>query len=356
VDAQAALTAVATLALAAGWGPVEAATLGNLAAAIVAGKRQGAAVASVADLVVAAEEPDWIYWPDLADDARAARYFEGTEIEIVSGAEPPKRLTHAILDHDGTISTLRQGWEAIMEPVMVRAILGRAYDSVDQATYRRILDRSRDFIDKTTGIQTLIQMQGLVALVHEYGYVPEAEVLDEHGYKKIYNDALMKMVEQRAERLRKGELESRDYAMKGAIDLLHALKRAGVRLYLASGTDEPDVKAESAAMGYADLFEGRIYGSIGDVTKDAKKMVLDRILKEIGQDAMAGVVTVGDGPVELRETRRRGGFTLGVLSDEVRRFGANMSKRARLVRAGADWIVPDFAQLSRLLALLHVKE
>jgi bifunctional ADP-heptose synthase (sugar kinase/adenylyltransferase) len=354
VGAGDALTAAVTAAMAAGQGPLEAAALGNVAAAVVCGKLRRTGTASAGEILAAAEDADLVYYPDLADDPRAAKYIEGTEIEIVSGRPAPTKVTHAIFDHDGTISTLRQGWEAIMEPMMARAILGPKFETADSLTYQRIVERSRDFIDKTTGIQTLIQMQGLAALVREYGFVPENEVLDEHGYKKIYNDELIKMVAQRAERLKKGELEPRDYAMKGAIELLHALKKAGVVLYLASGTDEPDVKAEAAAMGYADLFEGHIYGSTGDVTKDAKKMVLDRILDEIGPEAMGGLIMVGDGPVEIRETRKRGGFTIGVASDEVRRFGMNASKRTRVIRAGCDWLIPDFAQVGILLKLLNV--
>ena len=355
VGAGEALTAVVALAMAAGWGPLEAVAVGNLAASIVVSKLRQSGTATPDELLDAATEVDFIYWPDLAEDTRGARFVEGTQSEVLGDCRPPVRITHAIFDHDGTISTLRQGWEEIMEPMMVRAILGPRYDTADTLLFERVVERVREFIDKTTGIQTLIQMQGLVALVREYGFVPESQILDEHGYKKIYNDDLIRMVNERVERLRSGELDPCDFAMKGSIELLHALRRAGVTLYLASGTDEPDVKAEAEAMGYADLFDGHIYGSVGDVTRDAKKIVLDRILNEIGPDAMQGVVTFGDGPVEIRETRRRGGFTVGVASDEVRRFGWNMSKRTRLARAGCHWIVPDFSQIGRLLELLNVR-
>ena len=68
----------------------------------------------------------------------------------------------------------------------------------------------------------------------------------------------------------------------------------------------------------------------------------------------ANLVTFGDGPVEIRETHRVGGTTVGVASDEVRRFGLNSSKRRRLIRAGADLIVPDFSQLDALLEMLQL--
>ena len=65
-------------------------------------------------------------------------------------------------------------------------------------------------------------------------------------------------------------------------------------------------------------------------------------------------MTFGDGPVEVRETRRRGGRTVGVASDELRRFGWNMRKRTRLIRAGADLVIPDFSQWQGLCRLLGV--
>jgi phosphoglycolate phosphatase-like HAD superfamily hydrolase len=143
------------------------------------------------------------------------------------------------------------------------------------------------------------------------------------------------------------------------VALLRALKAAGVRLYLASGTDQEDVIAEARALGYADLFDGGIYGAIGDVTQEAKKLVLDRILADIqaaGADPRQEVIAFGDGPVEMRETHRRGGFAIGVASDEVRRFGLNPEKRTRLIRAGADLIIGDYAQLDALLALIRLRQ
>jgi hypothetical protein len=58
--------------------------------------------------------------------------------------------------------------------------------------------------------------------------------------------------------------------------------------------------------------------------------------------------------VEIRETRKRGGFSIGVASDEVRRFGLNLTKRSRLIRAGASLIVPDYSQLAYLLHAMQL--
>ena len=56
----------------------------------------------------------------------------------------------------------------------------------------------------------------------------------------------------------------------------------------------------------------------------------------------------------MRLTRQRGGIAVGVASDEVRRFGANPVKRTRLIRGGADLIVPDYSQLDALLGVLGI--
>jgi beta-phosphoglucomutase-like phosphatase (HAD superfamily) len=90
---------------------------------------------------------------------------------------------------------------------------------------------------------------------------------------------------------------------------------------------------------------------VGDLKIEAKRVVLERIL-HTGGLRPDELVVVGDGPVEIREGRRRGAYTVGVASDEVRRQGWDQRKRTRLIRAGADIVVPDFGQLEPLLAHL----
>ncbi len=341
-------------ALAAGRSALEAAELGNFAAGVTVQKLFTTGTASPEEVLAIGSDPDYVYEPELAADPRQARRHEGTEIEVITAPPAGRCITHAIFDNDGTISTLREGWEGIMEPVMIRAILGDGWRTAEERVYRAVQERVRDYIDKTTGIQTLVQMTGLVEMVREYGYVAADRVLDAKGYKAIYNAELLALVGTRLAKLERGEVTVDDYTLKGSLPLLAALDRAGVELHLASGTDEPDVRAEAEALGFAPYFRGNIHGSIGDVNHEAKRVVVDGILADLGPRGLAGLVTFGDGPVEIRETRRRGGYCVGVASDEVRGFGLNPVKRARLIRAGADLVVPDFTQRGALLALLGV--
>jgi beta-phosphoglucomutase-like phosphatase (HAD superfamily) len=346
-------------ALAAGRDALTAAALGNYAAGVTVQKLFVTGTATPREIMDIGTDPDFVFEPELSDDARAARFLPSSEIEIVTALPRNARFTHAIFDNDGTISTLREGWEIIMEPMMIRAILGEGWKTADMRLYRNVQDRVRSYIDMTTGVQTLVQMHSLVDMVREFAVVPAAEVLTPEGYKRLYNDELLAMVASRISKLRRGELCVDDFTLKGAIPFLRALRDAGVTLRLASGTDEHDVIAEARALGHYDLFEGRIRGAVGDVKVEAKKIVVERILAEIGKEGGAlesrRVVTFGDGPVEMRETRRRGGYAVGVASDEVRRFGWNMRKRTRLIRSGADLVVPDFTQWTQLLEALGIR-
>lgn len=341
--------------LAAGYDMKTAGIIGSYVAGVTVQKLFQTGTASSEEIFEIGTDPDLVYNVELAEDIRHARYINDFEIEIVSEWREKLNITHAIFDHDGTISTLREGWEEIMAPMMMKAILGEHFLDADETLYDKVHDRVQDFIDKTTGIQTLIQMQGLVALVKEFGFVPEEEVLDEFGYKEIYNNELLDMVKKREAKLSRGELSIEDLTLKNGALLLETLHNAGVSLYLASGTDHDDVVNEARILGYDHLFEGKIYGAVGDVTKEAKKNVLDTILNEIGNSKNGQLALFGDGPVEIREARKRGGVTIGVASDEVKRHGLNEKKRTRLIKAGADVIVPDFSQLSQLLHLLNVR-
>ena len=348
-------TVVSALAAALGSGqePLVAARLANTAAMVTVQKLQTTGTATPAEILAVGPAPDYIFEPELAEAPHFAKFIEGTEIEHVGPLPEDLAIEHCIFDHDGTISTLREGWETVMEPMMVTAILGPEYETASAALFTDVTRKVRRLIDRTTGIQTLMQMRGLVDLVRAAGFVPENEILDEHGYKKIFNDNLMKLIHRRVAKLACGELVSTDFQIKNAELLLRELHKRGIKLYLASGTDQADVVAEATAMGYADLFEGRIFGSIGDIKADAKKIVLERIVRE---NNLAGhqFATLGDGPVEMRVTQKVGGLCIGVASDELRRFGWNMAKRTRLIRAGASLLVPDFSQLPALLKAIHL--
>ena len=344
---------VLALTLATGATACEAAIIANFAASVTAQKLFQTGTANFDEILKAAENVDYIYSPELATDIRKAVYIKGSDIEICCEEDSLQfgKIKHAVFDHDGTISTLRQGWEAIMEPVMIKAILGDKYSSADETIYHRVCRRVQEYIDKSTGIETVKQMQGLVEMIIEFGFVPQDQILDKWGYKKIYNDALLEMVNKRIEKFRDKQLDLCDFTIKGSVDFLKFLRNKGVTLYLASGTDYDDVVSEAQILGYAELFNGGIYGAVGDSEKFSKRTIIKKIITDHDLQGPE-LLVVGDGPVEMRECRRKDGIALGIASDEVRRYSLNTEKRDRLIKAGAYLITPDFSQIENLMKIL----
>jgi phosphoglycolate phosphatase-like HAD superfamily hydrolase len=239
-----------------------------------------------------------------------------------------------------------------MEPMMVKAILGERVRDADEAFHNHVVVTVKEYIDKTTGMQTLLQMKALVNLVRRFRCVPESEILDEFGYKALYYRTLSEMVNGRIQMLRGGTLSVENCTIRKAAQFLDTLRKKSVTLYLASGTDQEDVEREAEVLGYRHLFGDRIYGAPPDAIRDVKRMVLERILADIGVASGEQILTIGDGPVEIRETHKRGGYVIGVASDEVRRYGLNPGKRRRLIEAGADLIIPDYSDMDELLQIL----
>ena len=62
-------------------------------------------------------------------------------------------------------------------------------------------------------------------------------------------------------------------------------------------------------------------GSIGDVNHEAKRVVLERILADIGPRGLAGLVTFGDGYVEIANTVEVGGLAVGAATEEAEMAG-----------------------------------
>ncbi|MDR1318733.1 MAG: PfkB family carbohydrate kinase [Treponema sp.] len=346
----------------------DAALIGTFSAGVSLGRLYETGCPTIEEVIALAEEGDFNYNSRLARNETLACFAPGTDIEIIN-IETGRRggfPDAAIFDHDGTVSVLRQGWEAVMHTVMVNAVLGRirGNSSVPKAgapavksdELARINQAVSSVIEKTTGVQTLAQMYRLRDMVISFGYVKEEDLLPPEEYKHIYNQALLDSMEKRLEGVRTGRLSVEDVTIKGAAAFLKSLAKAGTKLYLASGTDEEDLRREARLLGYADLFTGGIHGSVGDIKNDPKKIVVQNIIAEIkaagGTCGEGRVVVFGDGPVEMREAKKAGLFAIGVLSDERQRYGRNVSKRERLILGGADILIPDFSWGGNMARLL----
>lgn len=268
----------------------------------------------------------------------------GTSVEVVREPEGRGEYRHALFDFDGTVSLIREGWPEIMGRLMVEVLL----EAPDREPEEELVARVRSFVLRTTGMQTMYQMIGLVEEVERRGGVPEDPLI----YKEVYVGRLMAHIAGRREALRRGAIDPDELLVAGARAFLENLHERGLKLCLASGTDERYVKEEAELLGVAQCFESRIYGAIDDFRAFSKALVIERILRENDVDGRC-LLGFGDGYVEIENTKAAGGTAIGVATDESSRSGAaDPQKRERLLGVGADVVVPDFQFGGELAAYL----
>ena len=250
-----------------------------------------------------------------------------------------------IFDFDGTLSTLRCGWETVMKPLMIEMISGgKVYDSG--------LDREvEEYISESTGIQTIHQMKWLAETVHARGCNPTAPT-DPWWYKGEYNRRLMEYIHDRIASVENGEVPAVAYHIKGSAAFLKALNDRGVKLYAASGTDHPDVCHEAAVLGLDGYFQQIAGAPVGE-ENCSKERVIERLMKEEGLSGDE-LAVIGDGKVEIRLGKEAGARALGMATNE-REGGVDAVKRERLIRAGADAIAGDFSEIEMILVFLGLK-
>ena len=261
-------------------------------------------------------------------------------LEIVRRSHPTVPPRAAILDFDGTISLIREGWQQVMIPLFIEVLAATPQGKTESP---ESLERCvRDFVDLLTGKQTIYQCIRLAEEVTLRGGSP----LEPLEYKNEYHRRLLARIDRRLAALRSGS-DPADYLVPGSVELLEMLRQHGVVVYLASGTDEHFVKDEAALLRVDGYFNGGIYGAQDDHRTFSKAMVIRRIIEE---HALAGpeLVGFGDGYVEIENVHEIGGFAVGVASNESDRCGIDAWKRDRLINAGADWIIPDYSDCGRL--------
>ena len=270
-----------------------------------------------------------------------------------------KPIKAVVCDFDGTFSTLRCGWETVMKRMMLKYLPDEAW--IDA------------FIGETTGVQTILQMRGfLEEMKRRKGPQFTATASDVSGaincappladaqervppddpwfYKNEYNAMLMESVAVKRDEVVAGKVPAATYHVPGAILFLQALKTRGVKIYFASGTDEADVQAEAAALGFAGFAED-IAGALPQSESCAKEAALKRLVEQAGV-APDELAVIGDGKVEIALGKALGARTLGVATNETDFSVLNAAKKMRLEKAGADMIVGDFRDLRPILDFL----
>jgi beta-phosphoglucomutase-like phosphatase (HAD superfamily) len=230
-----------------------------------------------------------------------------------------------------------------MIPMMV-AVLA---ETGTPETPAELTAKVEEFVMRLNGRQTIYQMIQLAEEVRHRAGRP----LEPLAYKRRYHGLLMDRIRNRLAALASKAATPEEWTVPGSHALLENLSRRGLRLYLASGTDLTYVRHEAELLGLARFFGEHIYGALDDYRNFSKQMIIEQILREhdLRGEELLGF---GDGFVEIEEIKRVGGVAVAVASDEVNRRGINSWKRDRLVRAGADLVIPDYRRQERLFDYL----
>jgi phosphoglycolate phosphatase len=269
--------------------------------------------------------------------------FLDDEIEVLRTDLPRGRFRFVLFDFDGTLSLIREGWPQVMIPMMV----GVLKETGTGETEAELTVAVEEFVMRLNGKQTIYQMIQLAEEVRRRGGNP----LDPLAYKHRYHELLMARIRGRLADLESGAASQEEWTVPGSHALLEKLRRRGLTLYLASGTDLKYVRREAELLGLAGYFGQHIYGALDDYHNFSKRLVIERILTEnnLHGEELLGF---GDGYVEIEEIKRAGGVAVAVASDEVTRRGVHAWKRQRLVRAGADIVIPEYRRQQTLLDYL----
>jgi phosphoglycolate phosphatase-like HAD superfamily hydrolase len=265
------------------------------------------------------------------------------QIEVLRPDFPRGRFRYALFDFDGTLSLIREGWPAVMIPMMVDVLRHAGAAESDAELSAEV----EDFVMRLNGRQTIYQMIQLADEVRKRGGTP----LEPLAYKHRYHDLLMQRIHGRLEALQAGQVTPNDWTVPGSHAMLQMLADRGVTLYLASGTDLAFVRREVELLGLSSFFGAHVYGALDEYHKFSKQMIIDRILSENDLHG-AELLGFGDGFVEIEEIKRVGGVAIAVASDEVNRRGIHQWKRNRLVAAGADLVIGDYRCREQLMDLL----
>ena len=269
-------------------------------------------------------------------------FENSTSIEILNKIERGK-VRHAVLDFDGTISLIRDGWQNVMVPMMIDVLMETPTDESRKQLESTVVK----FVDQLTGKQTIYQMLQLCEEIQKRGGTAK----DPLDYKDMYNDRLLPIVNDRITKLENQEIKSNDLRVPMSLEFLQKLTAYDIKCYLASGTDIEFVKHEAKLLGVAEYFDGGIFGALREFSKFSKEMVIKKILADFDLNG-SELLIVGDGYVEIQNAKSVNAIAVGVVTKENNIYDMNANKHQRLIRAGADIIIPDFREADQLLSYL----
>jgi phosphoglycolate phosphatase-like HAD superfamily hydrolase len=269
----------------------------------------------------------------------------GSPVRVLNSPLDARGARVALFDFDGTLSLIRSGWMEVMVPMMVEVLVGLGTGESPEDLEATV----RDFVTRLTGKQTIYQMIELARQVEARAARPA----EPQTYKRMYLDRLWSSIRDRVEALERGVATPGDYLVPGSMELLAGLRERGFVLYLASGTDDADVKREAELLRLTPFFGERIFGAQEDYKTFSKAILMRNILNSTGFKGEQ-FLAFGDGYVEIQNVKDVGGTAVGVATREPECREFDTWKCERLAGVGADCLVPNYLCLQELFQVLNL--
>ncbi|VTR96888.1 HAD family hydrolase [Tuwongella immobilis] len=261
-------------------------------------------------------------------------------VEVVRSLRPRGGFRAVMFDFDGTLSLVRGGWMELMTEQMLTVLRDAGSQEPEPMLRHRIVQ----FILDLVGQPTMRQMERLADEVARLGATPQSPDV----YLRNFLRELKIRVEARMTAMTVQGEDPERFRVPHAIPMLDWLQGRQVPCVLASGTERIHVVREARALQLVPFFGERIYGP-GDGHVFSKRAVIEQMMHEWGIPGEQ-ILGFGDGVSETEEIHRVGGIAVAVASDESGGGIVDPIKRERLIRAGADLVIPDYRDA---LPLLH---
>lgn len=265
-------------------------------------------------------------------------------LEIVRPHKSTRPLKAAVFDYDGTISLIVEGWQNLLLEIFQKHL--QECPDGDKISEGRL----REIIDLNTGKQTIAQTYSLVEEMKKLGGKP----LSPQKYLDEYLQQLDGLTTPRVQDLKSGKNRER-YLVPGIREFLAMLRQHGLTMFVVSGSPESTVQEGIELFGLSQYFDGGVFGTLPNREDFSKAAIIDEFLKKRG---LCGeeLVGFGDGHVETSDVHRIGGLAVGIAFNETERKGIDAQRRLRLIAAGANWIISNYANLERIEAELFPKQ
>jgi phosphoglycolate phosphatase-like HAD superfamily hydrolase len=247
-----------------------------------------------------------------------------------------------VLDYDGTLTTLRRGWDKILSTYAREAINPGSAEVVPE------LEKSILYLTEHAGGTTPKQlMSRLVSLIEEFQFIPQEKIGSIDFYAREFSVIFQAAIDKRIENF---HAEGESYVINGVRPLLEFLSGNKILNYVVTGSSKPAVSLELEKLEMMHHFID-VYGAsletIGNLKEDAIKEIMERHSLKASE-----ILVIGDGSTEIRAAETFGLPSVGIASDE-HTGGMCQGKRESLIKLGADVIIADYTHFEDLWAWLH---